>query len=391
MVNRKAWQRGSSRSAIRELFALGQKIAREEGPEAVMDFSLGNPATPPPAEVRETLSRLVTEGDPIALHGYSSAEGLLEVREAIADDLNARFAAGVRPSDLFLTAGAAPALTAVLSALTAEAGDEILAIAPYFPEYAVFAEVSGATLCVVPADEESFQINFDALTACLTARTRAVIINSPNNPSGVVYTRATLEKLASVLAAHSQRIGAPVYIVSDEPYRELVYGDIEVPYLPQIYSDTVVCYSYSKSLSLPGERIGYVLVPPTVGEHDAVYAAVAGAARSLGHVCAPVLFQRLVGESTGVKPDVAFYDRNRRLLYEGLTACGYKCVKPDGAFYLMVRAPEGDGGAFSRRAAERGVLIVPGESFGAPAYVRIAYCVAEDTIRRALPHFAELR
>ncbi len=390
MINQNAWERGSSRSAIRELFALGQKLAREQGEEAVMDFSLGNPATPPPAAVRETLTRLTQEEDPVRLHGYSSAEGLIEVREAIAASLNRRLSAGVTARDLFLTAGAAPALTAVFAALTYEAGDEIIAIAPYFPEYKVFAEIYGATLRVVPADEENFHIDFTALEALLSPRTRAVIINSPNNPSGVVYPRGTLERLAEILSAHSARIGSPVYIVSDEPYRELVYRGAEVPYLPHIYPDTVVCYSYSKSLSLPGERIGYVLIPPQAADHDALYAAVAGAARSLGHVCAPVLFQRLVGECTEAVPALDFYDDNRRLLYEGLTAQGYTCVMPEGAFYLLVRAPEGDGGAFSRRAAARGVLVVPGDSFGIPCHVRVAYCVARETILRALPIFAEL-
>ncbi len=390
MLNRKAWERGSSRSAIRELFALGQRIAAERGPEAVMDFSLGNPATPPPLVVRETLERLVREEDPVGLHGYSSAEGLYEVRAAIAADLNTRMSAGVCADDLFLTAGAAPALTAVFAALTEEAGDELLAVAPFFPEYAVFAEIYGATLRVVPADEQHFQMDFAALEASLTPRTRAVIINSPNNPSGVVYTRETLTRLAALLTAHSRRTGTPVYIVSDEPYRELVYDGREVAYLPQIYPNTVICYSYSKSLSLPGERIGYVLVPPACEGHDALRAAVAGAARSLGHVCAPVLFQRLVGACAGVMPDVTYYDRNRRLLYDGLVSMGYTCVMPQGAFYLLVRAPEGDGRAFSRRAAEAGVLVVPGESFGIPAYVRVAYCVAEETIRRAMPLFEKL-
>ncbi len=380
---------GTKRSCIRELFAYGQARVAEMGPEAVCDFSLGNPATPPPESVRNALTRLSWGADPMALHGYTSAEGALSVRRAIARDLNERFGGGVTEKDLFITSGAAPALTAVFSALTVSPKTEFIAVAPYFPEYGVFCGVGGASLKVLPA-EKDFSISAEALAEAIGENTQGVIINSPNNPSGAVYSEENLRRVAEVLTQKSRELGHPVYLICDEPYRELVYDGEEVPYLPAIYGDTVVCYSYSKSLSLPGDRIGYVLIPPTVGEHDALYGAVAGAARGIGHVCASSTYQALIQECVGERPDLEFYDVNRRLLYEGLTQIGYECVYPKGAFYLFCRAPEGDGAAFSERAKKLGVLIVPGAPFGCPEYVRIAYCVSPETIRRSMPLFREL-
>ena len=266
---------------------------------------------------------------------------------------------------------------------------EILAIAPYFPEYKPFSEANGLNFKVVPADIPGFQINFTALEEMLSPNTQAIIINSPNNPSGVVYTRETLEKLAALLEKKSAEVGHPIYIISDEPYRELVYG-VQTPWIPNIYANTVVCYSYSKSLSLPGERIGYVYVPKTCADSRALYAAVAGAARSCGHVCAPSLWQKVIARCTKLRPDLAAYDRNRKALYEGLTACGYEMAKPDGAFYLFIKAPGGDANAFSEKAKQKDLLLVPGDGFGCPGYFRICYCVSYDMIQRSLPIFKEL-
>ncbi|MBQ4324454.1 MAG: pyridoxal phosphate-dependent aminotransferase [Clostridia bacterium] len=389
MVNRKAWELGSSRSVIRELFAYGQQQRQALGDDAVCDFSLGNPATPPPKGVLEALTRLTQSEDPTALHGYTAAEGAAATREAVARSLNARFSAGVTRGDVFMTAGAAPALTAVFAALTVSPDTEFLALAPYFPEYAVFTGIKGARMRVVPSAAD-FSLDPAALDACLTPAVQAVILKSPNNPSGMVYTEENLRQVAEVLTRRSREWGHPIYIVCDEPYRELVYDGKAVPYVPGIYPNTVVCYSYSKCLSLPGDRIGYVLVPPTCEEHGDLLAAVAGAARAIGHVCAPATYQVLVRECADEAPDLAFYDENRRLLYGALSEMGYELVYLAGAFYLLCRAPEGDGDAFSARAREQNLLVVSGAGFGAPAYVRIAYCVSRETVLRSLPIFRRL-
>ena len=390
MINSYAQQLGSARSCIRELFAYGQTLANEQGAEAVCDFSLGNPATPPPNGVQEALAHLIATEDPMAVHGYTTAEGALATREVIAASLKQRYGFEVTAKDLFLTAGAAPALTAVFAALTIDEDTEFVAIAPYFPEYKVFSHVWGACLTVVPAKEPDFQIDMAALEGCIGPHTQGVIVNSPNNPSGVVYTKETLEALGEVLTRLSKTYGHPIYLISDEPYRELVYDGKEVPFLPSIYPNTVVCYSYSKSLSLPGDRIGYVLVSPFAWEAEALRFGVAGAARSIGHVCAPATYQKLVAVCEGEMPNLAFYDHNRKMLYEGLTALGYECVYPDGAFYLFVKAPGGDAAAFSRKAKELGLLVVPCGDFGCPGYIRVAYCVATEVIERAMPLFEQL-
>ncbi len=313
----------------------------------------------------------------------------MEARQAVADDLNNRYHAGLRPQDLFFTCGAAPALTAVIRALAVD-GAEFLALAPFFPEYRPFVESNGGTFVVVPADTDTFQIPLEALEARLTPHTQAVIVNSPNNPSGVVYTEENLRLAAELLTRKSREYGHPIYILSDEPYRELVYDGVQVPFLPDLYPNTIICYSWSKSLSLPGERIGYVCVPERVEDSAQVMAAVAGAARSLGHVCAPSLQQRLVARCAGIRPDIAAYDENRRTLYDALTSYGYQCVRPSGAFYLFVRAPGGNAKAFSDRAKERNLLIVPGDDFGCPEFFRASTCVSGDMIRRSLPVFQAL-
>lgn len=389
MINEKAYALGANRSAIRDLFEYGKMRAAIVGEENVLDFSLGNPSIPAPKEVNETIAALLQDTDSLALHGYTSAVGDLATRQAIADDLNARYpGAEVNANKLFLTCGAAPALTAVFKALAAP-GAELLAVAPFFPEYRPFAESAGLTFRVVPADVPDFQIDFDALEGMLNQNTAAIILNSPNNPAGTVYTRQTLEKLAALLSRKATQFGHTIYIISDEPYRELVYG-AEVPFIPTIYPDTVVTYSYAKSLSLPGQRLGYVYVPQTATDSDALYAAVAGAARSMGHVCAPALFQKVIARCAHLRPDLEAYDRNRTALYEGLLAAGYTVAKPEGAFYMFVKAPGYTGAEFSEKAKQKDMLVVPGDSFGCPDYFRLCYCVSYDTIVKSLPLFAEL-
>ena len=388
MINEKAYALGANRSCIRDLFEYGRARAAVVGAENIFDYSLGNPSIPAPDYVNQAIRDVLSEMDSLTVHGYTSAVGDPATRRAIADDLNARFHAGVRPEELFIGCGAAPELCAVFSAL-AVPGGEILAVAPYFPEYKPFAESAGAVFKVVPPDVPGFQIDLAAVEATLTPKTQAIIINSPNNPSGVVYTEKTLRALAALLTAKSEEYGHPIYIVADEPYRELVYG-CEAPFIPNLYPNTIVCYSYSKSLSLPGERIGYIYVPRQAADGAALYAAIAGAARSMGHVCAPSLWQKVIARCTALRPDLASYDRNRRTLYDGLTAMGYEMAKPDGAFYLFIKAPGGDANAFSELAKRKDLLLVPGDGFGCPGYFRICYCVSYDMIQRSLPIFAQL-
>lgn len=389
MVSETMYALGSKRSCIRELFEYGLRQAKVVGRENVYDFSIGNPSIPAPPEVNEAFVSIVQERDSLSVHGYTTAGGSDEARAAVAADLNARYDARIRPQNLFLTCGAAPALIAAIRALAVE-GAEIMAIAPYFAEYRPFVEANGPKFVVVPADREAFQIRFDELEARVTSRTQGIIVNSPCNPSGVVYTRETLERLGEVLRRKSQEYGHPIYILADEPYRELSYDGAEPPFIPNIYPNTVVCYSYSKSLSLPGERIGYVCVPDQAEDSQRLYAAVAGAARVLGHVCAPSLQQLVVAKCAAVRPDLKAYDRNRTALYEALTSYGYRCAKPTGAFYMFVQAPGGDAQAFSDRAKEKNLLVVPGGDFGCPDYFRVSTCVEYDMIQRSLPVFREL-
>ena len=388
MINETAYALGANRSCIRDLFEYGCQRATIVGRENVYDYSLGNPSIPSPTAVNEIICRILADTEPLAVHGYTSAVGDLSARQAIADDLNARYHAGVRPEELFLGCGAAPELVAVFRAL-AVPGAEILAIAPYFPEYKPFAESAGAVFKVVPPDVPGFQIDLAAVEAMLTPRTQAIIVNSPNNPSGVVYTEETLNALGALLTRKGQEYGHPIYIVADEPYRELTYG-CDAPFIPNIYPNTIVCYSYSKSLSLPGERIGYVYVPRQAADSAALYAAVAGAARACGHVCAPSLWQKVIARCAHLRPDLAAYDKNRKALYEGLTEMGYEMAKPDGAFYLFIKAPGGDANEFSERAKAKDLLVVPGDGFGCPGYFRICYCVSYEMIQKSLPVFRAL-
>ena len=388
MINETAYALGSNRSCIRDLFEYGCRRAAIVGRENVFDYSLGNPSIPAPPEVNEAIREILADTDSLQIHGYTTAVGDLAARQAIARDLNERYDAAVRAEDLFLGCGAAPELTAVFRALAVEKG-EILAIAPYFPEYQPFAQCAGLTFKVVPPDVPGFQIDLKAVEAALTAHTQAVIINSPNNPSGVVYTEETLNALADILTQKGKEYGHPIYIVSDEPYRELTYG-CAAPFLPKIYPDTIVCYSYSKSLSLPGERIGYIYVPENAADSKALYAAVAGSARVSGHVCAPSLLQKVIARCAKLRPDLEAYDRNRRMLYDALTSYGYEMAKPDGAFYLFIKAPGGDSEAFSEKAKQKDLLVVPGTDFGCKEYFRICYCVKPEMIEKSLPVFKEL-
>lgn len=393
MVSKQMHKIGSSRSCIRNLFEYGKQKAAEIGPENVMDFSIGNPSIPAPQAIEDAIKKLIKEETAVSLHSYTSAVGDENTRKKIAESLSKRFNANIKAKNLFIIGGAAPALIACFKALTIDSKDEFVSIAPYFPEYRVYVENgAGAVFKVAEADLENFQINFEALENNININTRAVILNSPNNPSGAVYTKETLQKLSELLKRKSASFGRPIYLVSDEPYRELVYRDIEVPYIPDFYDNTIICYSYSKSLSLPGERIGYVLVPSSVDDFDDVFNAITGAARAIGHVCAPSLMQKIVALCCDVKPDKSIYEHNGTLLYEKMTDMGYRCVKPDGAFYLFFEAPGGlTAQQFSDLAKEKyNLLIVPGDDFGCPTHLRMSYCVPTERIEQALPILEKL-
>ena len=389
MYNQSAYALGSNRSCIRELFEYGRSRAAMVGAENIFDYSLGNPSIPSPPQVNETVRQVLADTDSLLVHGYTSAIGDFETRKAIAEDLNLRYGAGVKPEELFIGTGAAPELVAVFKALAVEKA-EALAIAPYFPEYKPFAQAAGLDFRVVAPDVPHFQIRLSALEEQLTENTVAVIVNSPNNPSGVVYTEKTLTDLAGLLSRKSEEYGHPIYIIADEPYRELTYGGVTAPFIPLIYPNTIVCYSYSKSLSLPGERIGYIYVPAKATDSKDLYVAIAGAARACGHVCAPSLWQKVIARCAHLRPDLEAYDRNRRTLYDALTAMGYEMAKPDGAFYLFIKAPGGDANAFCEKAKQLDLLLVPGDGFGCPGYFRICYCVSHDMILRSLPVFQKL-
>lgn len=391
MVSEKMHDLGTKKSTIRTIFEFGRKRAAEVGEENVYDFSIGNPNVPAPAKVNETIIEVLKEMDSCQLHGYTVAPGDPAVREAIAASINRRFGTSFSGKNLFMTSGAAAAITICFKALTEDQGEsEFITFAPYFPEYKCFVEAVGGCLKVVPADTETFQIQFDRFKEMLNPNTRAVIVNSPNNPSGVVYSEETIRQLARILAEKAQEFGHPIFIISDEPYRELVYGGIKVPYIPKYYRDTLVCYSWSKSLSLPGERIGYIVVPDEIADFGLVYGAIAGAARVLTHVNASSLFQRVVARCVDEPANIAAYEHNGNLLYNGLVEAGFQCLKPQGAFYLFPKALEEDDYAFCERAKKYDLLLVPGADFGCPGYFRAAYCIKTETIERSLPAFKKL-
>lgn len=387
MLSQEAIRLGTNRSVIRELFEFGKQRAAEVGAENVFDFSIGNPSVEPPQCVADIIRELL-EQDPVTLHGYTSAQGDYTVRKVISDRLNSLYNTSYGPDDLYMTVGAAAALCCCFHALTCP-GDEFICFAPYFPEYGVFLAGAGAKMKVIPPEIETFQINFDALEEAISENTKGVVVNSPNNPSGAVYSAETVERMAQLLRRKSREYGHPIYLISDEPYREIVYG-VQVPWLPHYYEDTLVCYSYSKSLSLPGERIGYVLVNPTAHENKMLYAAVAGAGRKLGYVCAPALFQHLIARCDGQTADLSVYRRNKELLVKSLREMGYHCVEPGGTFYLFPRTLEADDMAFSERAKKFDLLLVPGSGFGCPGHVRLSFCVPTQRIERALPAFEKL-
>lgn len=389
MVSAQMYELGTKKSTIRTIFEYGQKRAAEVGAENVFDFSLGNPNVPTPDFIRDAAVDILTHSDPMEVHGYTIAPGKPQVREILAADLKKRFGLEVAGKNLFLTAGAAASVTIVFKALT-EAGDEFITIAPFFPEYRVFVEACGGRLVVVPAKTDDFQIDFTALEAAITPHTKAVVINSPNNPSGAVYSAETIRRLAELLRAKEVEFGHPIFIIADEPYREIVYDGLTVPCIPLIYENTIVCYSYSKSFSLPGERIGYIVVPDTTVDFARVYGAIAGAARVLTHVNAPSLWQLVIARCAGKAADLSTYAHNANLLYEGLSAAGFDCMRPQGAFYLFPKALEKDDAAFCTRAREFDLLLVPGADFGCPGYFRAAYCVRTAMIERALPQFQKL-
>ena len=386
-INEKSYAYGAQKSSIREIAAYGGARKAQIGAENVFDFSLGNPSIPAPESVRASIARAL-ELPPTRLHGYTPAPGLPAAREAVAASLNRRFGTSYAAGDVYLTCGAAASLSISFHTLV-NPGDEVIVIAPYFPEYRVWIETAGATCVEVMADPETFQIDVPAVAAAINERTKAIVINSPNNPVGSVYAQKNLEDLAVALHDAQKRLGTQVYLISDEPYREIAYG-ADVPWVPAIYDRTIVCYSYSKSLSLPGERIGWVLVPNTNPEHDRLVLAVAGAGRKLGFVCAPALFQHVVIDCVDEPTNVEAYAENRRVLTEGLSALGYEFIEPQGAFYLWVKALEPDASAFFERAKALELLPVPSDSFGCPGWVRVGYCVSKETIVNSMPAWKKL-
>lgn len=388
MINEKMQALGAKRSVIRELFEYGKKRKAEIGEEKVYDFSLGNPSVPSPECVNQELTRLISEENPVLLHGYTSAQGDASVRGAIAEYINEKYGESITADCLYMSVGAAAALTASLTALV-NPGEEVIVPAPYFPEYKVFIERCGGVIREVGCDGD-LQLDTAAIEAAINERTAAIIINSPNNPTGAVYSEDNIKALCELLYRCEERLGRPIYLISDEPYRELVYDGVSVPYLTKYYNDTLVCYSFSKSLSIPGERIGYVLVCPRCRDFTAVYQAVCGAGRALGYVCAPSLLQKLLPYCLGKTSDISVYDRNRRLLLEKLSEYGFEMIKPEGAFYLFIKSPSGDANEFCERAKKFEILIVPSDDFGCKGYARLAYCVTTEQIERALPAFCQL-
>ena len=389
MISEKMKRLAENNSVIRAMFEEGQQMAREFGAENVYDFSLGNPSVPAPAAVKTAIRDILEEEDALMVHGYMSNVGYSDVRQAVAQHLNRQFGTDFDENNIIMTVGAAGGLNVILKTLL-NPGDQVITFAPYFTEYGNYVANYDGELVVVPPNTVDFQPDLRAFAEMLTPRTRAVIVNNPNNPTGVVYSRETCMELSRILREKQHEFGTDIYLISDEPYRELAYDGVEVPYLTEFYANTIVCYSWSKSLSLPGERIGYLVIPSEASDYDLLYAAAGIATRVSGFVNAPSLMQRAVARCLEEKTDIAAYDRNREALYGGLRACGFQCIKPQGAFYLFVKAPTEDEKEFVERAKKYHILMVPGSSFACPGYVRIAYCVAYDTIVRSLPYFQKL-
>lgn len=389
MVSQEMLALGKNGCIIRDIFEYSQQRRVQIGQENVFDFSLGNPSIPVPAAVDQTMRRLLEEEDPVALHAYTSAPGDMAVRQKLAANITARFGVPADPRLIYMTSGASASLAISLKAIT-NPGDEVILLAPFFTEYPVFVENAGAVPKIVPCRPGDFELDMEALEAAINEKTRAILINSPNNPTGVVFSEKSIQALSEMLRKKSAELGHSITLIADEPYRELVYEDTVVPYIPRFYDDTIVCYSYSKSMSLPGERIGYIFVASTVPEAEDVFAAICGAGRCQGYICAPSLLQKTVAACDGILPDMTGYDRNRALLYEGLKEIGYEVVRPQGAFYLFVKALEEDAVAFYERAKKYELLLVPSDDFGVTGYVRIAYCVTYEQIQKSLPAFRKL-
>lgn len=389
MISKKMYELGSKKSTIRTIFEYGRERAKVVGAENVYDFSLGNPNVPTPKFITDTLIDILQNEDPCSIHGYTVAPGDPECRELLAKSINKRFETSFTGKNLFMTAGAAASITICFKAL-AEENDEFITFAPFFPEYKCFVESTGAQLKVVPAKVDDFQINFPEFEKIINKNTKGIIVNSPNNPSGAVYSEETIIRLTEILKEKEKEYGHSIFLIADEPYREVAYNNVVIPYLPKYYDNTLVCYSYSKSFSLPGERIGYIVIPDEIAEFDMVYAAIAGAARVLTHVNAPVLFQKAVAKCADMPSDISIYEENRELLYNGLIEAGFECVKPDGAFYLFPKALEEDEIAFCERAKKYDLLLVPGGDFGCPGYFRASYCISTETIKKSLHLFKKL-
>lgn len=382
-------QLGAKRANIRELFEYGLKRKAEIGAENVFDFSIGNPSVPAPDAVQDAYKAIAARRDTVKVHGYTSATGAMSVREAIAKNLDERFHCGAKAQNIFVTCGAAPALMATMKAMCVPDAEYII-LAPYFPEYQTFIHAVGGKVVVVPPNTTDFDLHAEEIEPYFTEHTQAILINSPNNPSGVVYKKESLESLAKLLRKKSEQFGHPIYLIADEPYRELVFDGYEAPFIPNIYENTVVCYSWSKSLSLPGERIGYVFVPDACTDSVDLFNAVAGSARALGHICAPTTSQYIVEQCCGIMPDIAAYDENRKTLYKGLTEMGYTCLYPHGAFYMLMKTPYGTSMDFSEKAKEFDILLPPCDPFGCPGYMRLSTCVSHEMILRSLPAFKAL-
>lgn len=390
MISKKMENMVANSSAIRAMFEEGNRLAKIYGRENVFDFSLGNPNVPAPGAVKKAIMDMLEEEDPVVLHGYTNSNaGYQDVRQAVADSLNERFSTQFHYENITMTVGAAGGLNVILKALL-NPGDEVIAFAPYFGEYRSYTNNYDGVLVEISPNTVDFQPKLDEFEAKITAKTKAVIVNTPNNPTGVVYSEETIRKMAAVMEAKQKEFGTDIYLISDEPYRELVYDGAEVPYLTKYYANTVIGYSYSKSLSLPGERIGYLVIPDEAADSENLINAANVATRILGFVNAPTLQQKIVKACLNEKTDISYYDRNRETLYNGLKKLGFECIKPEGAFYLFVKSPVADEKAFCAAAKKYNLLIVPGSSFACPGYVRLAYCVSYDTVVNSLPKFAEL-
>lgn len=376
-------------SAIRTMFEEGNRLKKQYGADKVYDFSLGNPSVPAPDCVREAIVDLANNEDPVTLHGYMNNAGFEDVRETIAQSLNRRFGTDFSAKNLIMTVGAASGLNVILKTVL-NPGEEVIVFVPYFLEYGAYVKNYDGKLVEISPDTETFQPDLEELERKITANTRAVIVNSPHNPTGVIYSEDTIKALAAILEKKQKEYGSVIYLISDEPYRELAYDGAEVPYLTKYYKNTVVGYSYSKSLSLPGERIGYLVIPDDLEDSETVIAAAGIANRILGSVNAPSLMQKVIARCVDAEVDVAAYDKNRRALYNGLTACGFQCIKPQGAFYLFVKSPVADEKEFCEAGKKYNILMVPGSSFACPGYVRLAYCVSYETIINSLPEFKKL-